>query len=328
MGDETVNELAEKGLITEMQFGANLALVINEGVSLLPTEYKVLLNQTDDTFLKCMKVQFNGKPQLYYLTDGLRPLSELLPVISPDNILAIIADLLADVINVNNIGFLSCQSIDISMDHIYVDANTYKTKLTYLPLSRRIFSDYSIFENELRTSLVRVISTHKNLASSKTAALMSNLSNGMYSLSDVCKRIKSGAVVGGGVSRPAAPVGVSGRPITINPPVSRSGGQSGAPRCRIVALSAPFRVEIDINKDQFLLGKKAESVDGAITFNNMISRVHCRIDRQGVRYTVTDLQSANGTFVNHKKLQPNVPFPIKNGDILRLANSDFQVSIG
>ena len=59
----------------------------------------------------------------------------------------------------------------------------------------------------------------------------------------------------------------------------------------------------------------------------MISRVHCRIDRRDEDYTITDLQSANGTFVNRIKLQPGTPQIIKNGDIIRLANSDFQVSI-
>ena len=42
---------------------------------------------------------------------------------------------------------------------------------------------------------------------------------------------------------------------------------------------------------------------------------------------ITDLQSANGTYVNKAKLQPNQSTPIKNGDVIRLANSDFQVSI-
>ena len=77
-----------------------------------------------------------------------------------------------------------------------------------------------------------------------------------------------------------------------------------------------------------MIGKKAELCDGIIGFNQMISRSHCRINRVGGRYTVTDLQSANGTYVNKVKLQPNVPHPIQNGDVVRMANSDFRVSIG
>ena len=68
--------------------------------------------------------------------------------------------------------------------------------------------------------------------------------------------------------------------------------------------------------------------DGVIDFNKMISRSHCRINKRGGQYTITDLQSANGTYVNKVKLQPNQPHPISNGDVIRLANSDFQVNIG
>ena len=92
-------------------------------------------------------------------------------------------------------------------------------------------------------------------------------------------------------------------------------------------MGAPTRVEIDITKDSFVIGKNASSVDGVISFNKMISRVHCRIDCRKGNYTITDLQSANGTYVNRVRLQPNQPQPIKNGDVIRLANSDFQVSL-
>lgn len=88
-----------------------------------------------------------------------------------------------------------------------------------------------------------------------------------------------------------------------------------------------MRVELVVNKNEFLIGKKGSVVDGMISFNNMISRVHCKICKNGEQVTITDLESANGTFLNKVKLMPNQPYPIKNGDVIRLANSDFQVSI-
>ena len=72
---------------------------------------------------------------------------------------------------------------------------------------------------------------------------------------------------------------------------------------------------------------KSEVVDGTISYNRMISRAHCRINKDGSLVTITDLQSSNGTYVNQTKLQPNQPCQLQNGDIIRLANSDFQVSI-
>lgn len=73
-----------------------------------------------------------------------------------------------------------------------------------------------------------------------------------------------------------------------------------------------------------MIGKK-DTNDGVISFNKMISRVHCKITVNGNQYWITDLQSANGTFVNHARLQPNQSTPLKNGDLVKLANSDFQV---
>ena len=82
-----------------------------------------------------------------------------------------------------------------------------------------------------------------------------------------------------------------------------------------------------MTKDEFTIGKKQELVDGAIAFNKMISRSHCKIARQGEHFVIIDLGSANGTYVNGPRIQAGQPYPIKNGDLIRLANSEFQVSI-
>lgn len=139
--------------------------------------------------------------------------------------------------------------------------------------------------------------------------LSADLSNGTYSIEDICAHIKGKTIPRGGQSEP-----------------HREAVQTGL--LRIVAMNAPTHVEIAVTKDDFVIGKKAELCDGVIGFNKMISRSHCKFNQCGNRYTVTDLQSANGTYVNKVRLQPNQPFPIKDGDIVRLANSDFQVRIG
>ena len=84
---------------------------------------------------------------------------------------------------------------------------------------------------------------------------------------------------------------------------------------------------VEVTKDSFVIGKNAAVVDGVVSFNKMISRVHCRITKENMQYMITDLKSANGTYVNRVRLTPEQPHQIKNGDIIRLANSDFQVVI-
>ncbi len=48
-----------------------------------------------------------------------------------------------------------------------------------------------------------------------------------------------------------------------------------------------------------------------------VSRKHAVIHRSGPGYTVEDMGSTNGTYINKKKLQPHAPEMIKPGDELR-----------
>ena len=73
--------------------------------------------------------------------------------------------------------------------------------------------------------------------------------------------------------------------------------------------------------------EEADKVDGLITFNKAISRVHCKVAYQSGNYYIIDLGSANGTYVNSKRLQPQSPELIRNGDRVRLANDDFTITI-
>lgn len=305
-----MNTLIENNYISEMECGSNFAYILSENSTFLSTEYKVLQSQANSCFVKCMKMIYNGNVQLYYLTKGLKSFASMIPSLDAESFLIIVANLLSDIIDVKHNGFLSCRNIDIAFERIYVDPTTYKVSLVYLPLSKRIYDDNSSFENEIRTGLVKLISGISALSSPKTMQFSADLSNGTLSIEDLFSRIKGGKAVDNAGAAQA---------IQNNPSVGL---------LRITAMNAPSRIEIVVTKDEFVIGKKHELCDGVIDFNKMISRSHCKINRRGNQYTITDLQSANGTFVNKIKLQPNQPHLINNGDVIRLANSDFQVSIG
>lgn len=304
-----MNRLLENGQLQEMTCGSNFAYVLNNNGLFLPTEYKVLQSQSSGGFVKCMKMQYNGHVELYYMVNSLKPLSNMLSSMDADSFLVVVTNLFADIIETRSNGFLSCQNVEMSFDKVFVDPNTLKVSLIYLPLNVHLFDDYATFESHLRSNLVKLINGISNLSSAKTLKLASDLSNGMLSLDDLNNRMKGGKAE----STPTS--------------LSSSGPKTVDSKLRIVAMNAPTRVEIEVSKESFVLGKNASIVDGVLSFNKMISRVHCRIDKSGNQYTITDLQSANGTYVNRVRLQPNQPHPIKNGDIVKLANSDFQVLI-
>lgn len=304
-----MNFLLEKEIIKKMECGSNFAYILEDNTTFLSTEYKVLQSQDNGCFLKCMKMQFNGKTELFYLTGSLKPFASMIPSLDSNSFLTIVGNIFKDIMAVKNNGFLSCNNIDISFESIFVDPNTYKVSLVYLPLNQHIYEDTSAFENELRTSLVKLISGISTLSNAKTMQLSADLQNGSLNIENIYSRL------GGKVSEPQKEP--RKEVDNVNP------GRSDT--IKLVAMNAPYRVEVLVNKDEFIIGKKESEVDGVVSFNKMISRVHCKITKINGVFYISDLQSANGTYVNKMRLQPNVPQQIKAGDVIRMADSDFQV---
>lgn len=56
-----------------------------------------------------------------------------------------------------------------------------------------------------------------------------------------------------------------------------------------------------------------------------VSRQHAAIIRQGKAYGIQDLASTNGSWQNESKLTPHQPYPIRNGDLIRLGQLAFYV---
>lgn len=310
-----MNLLVEKGIISEMDCGTtSFAYLLQDNALFVSTEYKVLQSQSNGCFVRCMKMMYNGKIQLYYLTNGAKSLSTMLQTLDAEHFLTVTKNLLSGIIDVKNNGFLSCKNIDSSFDHIYVDPNTYKVGLVYLPITAHEYEDDAAFESAMRTNLVRTLSAMPALSSAKTAQLSVDLQNGMISIAELNARIGGKVVMN------------TGRRIEERKPVTPPPAVGGGAVMRMIAMNAPNRVELLINKPDYTIGKK-ETNDGIVDFNKMISRVHCRIIRNGNSFSILDQQSANGTFVNGVRLAPAQPCVLHNGDIVRLANSDFQVEI-
>ena len=81
--------------------------------------------------------------------------------------------------------------------------------------------------------------------------------------------------------------------------------------------------EYPLQDSDVLLGRQGGElpVDLDLGFydpNGYISRNHARITANNRRYHLTDLNSANGTYVNGERLVPHVPQLLKHGDKIRL----------
>ncbi|MBR5376687.1 MAG: FHA domain-containing protein [Lachnospiraceae bacterium] len=58
-----------------------------------------------------------------------------------------------------------------------------------------------------------------------------------------------------------------------------------------------------------------------------VSRLHCRVDSGSGGGTLTDLGSSYGTFLNGRKLPPNVPTPLHDGDTFYVGDQSNMFSV-
>jgi len=301
--------LKDNGIIHEVESVNNFGYILEDTKYFVSTDYKVLQSQNNDIFISCMKMMYNGKIELYYITDDFRPMSKMLDGITSNTLINIIVNLFESVVEVRNNGFLKSQNIDISWDKIFVVPSTLKVKLIYLPINIKAFDSYAEFESELRASLVKLINRMFASANERLNKFISDLVNGSMSIEDIYNKYK----------------GVGILPKREKPIENNTGNRNNNTILKLIAMNSPEYFEVLLDKSKIILGKKKELVDAVIPFNKMISRKHCSIINNNGNYYITDEGSANKTYVNGRIVAPNQNVPIKRGDIIRMANSDFQL---
>ncbi len=83
-----------------------------------------------------------------------------------------------------------------------------------------------------------------------------------------------------------------------------------------------------ISKDVVLLGRSAECDIVIPSRLRFVSSKHAEIRRTDQAYTLTDLNSTNGTRLNNQLLDPDTPTPLADESVIRIGDENFGVSIG
>lgn len=91
----------------------------------------------------------------------------------------------------------------------------------------------------------------------------------------------------------------------------------------VVLAGAKEGLEIPLKKEKFLIGRAKECALRA--GSEAISRQHCAITRHADHYTVKDLGSRNGTYVNDERIAAEVP--LAAGNELRVGPLKFHVEV-
>lgn len=85
---------------------------------------------------------------------------------------------------------------------------------------------------------------------------------------------------------------------------------------------------IRITKKTFRLGREEASVDYAVLNNQAVSRSHADIICRDDHYFIFDLGSKNKSYLNNRALPSKYEVEINGGDILKLADEEFEFRLG
>ncbi len=81
--------------------------------------------------------------------------------------------------------------------------------------------------------------------------------------------------------------------------------------------------KIEIDSDEFLIGKDEYQCNYAVPDNRAVSRLHAKILTKGYNHYIYDNKSTNGTFVDGRRIAPETEVEIFDKTQIRFANEDF-----
>lgn len=263
------------------------------------TGFKVMHSSELSGLIGCSRLRYNGRLKLVYHSGDMQPLSATIKTIDAQRLLPVLKDAADTALNVKSSGFLQCGNLVIGPDSLFMDAENGKAGLIYLPVSAAdAESSASAFQDRLKELAEYIGEQRPELAEGAIGALSRKLAGGLT------------------LEETAEFLGL----------LASSDTENGQPCIEIRALNAPYALSLRVNRPEYVIGKSVMGVDGTIGFNSAISRVHCKISLVDGAFYVTDLGSVNGTYVNHIRVTDANALPLRDGDILTLANSDFAVT--
>jgi ABC-type multidrug transport system ATPase subunit/pSer/pThr/pTyr-binding forkhead associated (FHA) protein len=75
--------------------------------------------------------------------------------------------------------------------------------------------------------------------------------------------------------------------------------------------------EYRLTQTPLTIGRNADNL--VVLNSDIVSRYHARLEQSNGTYQIVDLGSSNGTNVNGNELEPRVPYPIREGDVITIA---------
>lgn len=116
--------------------------------------------------------------------------------------------------------------------------------------------------------------------------------------------------------------------ISVGPAISiaqAGAGRSSMPMMTLVNESLNIRITA---MNGAIIGRRKGPYVQFFEQNSYVSGIHAQLKyKSGAGWFVIDMNSSNGTRINQNSIQPETENPLKNGDVLSIANVNLQVVI-
>lgn len=296
------------------QDGQYLSVILDNENQFYMTGYRILKKQEDKGLLPCGRILFNGNIKLLYPINKLTPLSYDISCWHGEQVLPNIISILSIFKMLSENGFLQPETILPELQYMYMDKSVGRIFLIALPVNKKTDPGESAqWLSALKKSLISLIEYSPGRDEPELIHLKNNIIREASSLAMLCNAVS----LYGKDSQKRDPVQEDG--------IKENVSQSLSMKLVLVGDSRSF--SLDITKDEFVIGKLKNSVDGVIDFTPTISRRHCMIVKDNDKFYIRDLGSANHTYVNGVMIPPGQSISIKANDKIRMAELDFLVCL-
>lgn len=309
-----MNEELFGGQVIEVKNCIHAEYLLSNNDAFYDIGFRVMKNQESGCLLPCHRLKYNGKIKLVYFTDGLVPLEQKLTEMDVEQMQILLLNLFEAIKEVEGNGFLNTSCIELRLDRIYVDNNTSVVKLIYLPMNLPVgSSSHHDIEKEIRKKLITRMRDIGLADHPRVQNVIEVLRDDNLDLEGVVRNLRSGVVIRVTMHETKGVVRTSRSEATNEVDAGLT--------LKAVDQSVTFVIQ----KNEYILGKSCEKADGVIEGNPAISRVHCKIFREGDTFYITDMGSSNGTFLDGKRIAVSEKARIEQGNQIRLANMEFIV---
>lgn len=293
----------------------HIAYTFENGENISPLGNRVMNKINRDNIMNYSTITYNGRTKLLYNIEDLKPLASVIESLPEAEVIAYMKQFIDIIGTVYNNDFINIWAIDVNFVRLYYSSKSRLLKCIILPVNDDCdFHENMTWQQKYRNSLAMFCSQIFRTNPDKYAELfyvIMDMSKSEIELTQWFQKFDFGVTRVGDV--------VSNTDNNIIETVSGV--------LFLEHSSEMGNLIFRITQKEFIIGKSANNAQGVINISSSVSRKHCVIRKMDGSYTLEDLGSSNGTFLNGFGLEAGNQYYINNGDMIQIADVVFNVRV-